>query len=134
MYNIGIEMDITIVIAGLLFAMFYTVSKNLKGDNTDGTYMPENWPQMPLPEEIADESGETAELSAPVQTETRQSAGREHPLTAQVATNPARTAPDSHHADTGHTGHPNPIGHELRSPQGARRAFIFSEIFKNKYI
>lgn len=127
-------MDITIVIAGLLFAMFYTVSKNLKGDNADGTYMPENWPQMPLPEDIADESGETAEQTPPVHTETRQYVGREHPRTAQVATTPVRTAPDCHQADTDHAGHPNPISHELRSPKGARRAFIFSEIFKKKYI
>lgn len=90
----------------------------------------ENFPQIPVPtttDETATEEGKVEEKS--VRNQQLQQILAATKMTGKTKT--AESPKKQKYASPRKQG--NPIGRQLRSANGARRAFIYSEVFKNKY-
>ena len=134
-------MNIFMIIAMVAFFLF--IKNTTKGKNPDNA--DEVWPTiepLPVEEETPMEMEEPKEqklrqllelLGAPATPKKKPEATK--PLlqpeetTATPPTKETKMATKTQSANTAKSS----VGQDLRTPQGARRAFIYSEIFKRRY-
>ena len=137
---------------GILFAVGFIIFKvwdGIKGDQneaTPATTPQADWEDKPFNPEEPEWMDEMPETTHPVQGEEQpqkvrslndllaslgQTARTEKVKRATVKATEATKSVASEPMTTKQSG--IPIGKNLRSPQEARRAFIYSEIFKKKY-
>lgn len=133
---------------GVIIFKIWTGMKGETKEATPTTSSHTDWEEESVNQEEVEWTDETPEAMRPIQMEEQprearslsdllaslnqapraEKAKRTMPKPAIEAPKPValQSAKAKQHAS-------KPIGHELHSPQGARRAFIYSEIFKRKY-
>lgn len=136
-----------LVAVGIIVFKIWTGMKGETEEAAPTTTSQTDWEEEPFNPEEAEWTDETPETMRPIQVEEQPRKVRslsdllaslnqtprpekvKHVVPKPVAEAPKPVAPQP--VTTKHSSHS--IGQRLQSPQEARRAFIYSEIFKKKY-